>query len=125
MERKQFNKLMKRNISEIKDFYSIICARSNIIKRMINFCYNKDPHNPRGHINLIVAMEELAELQQEISKGIRGKLDRNGLLEEIVDVEHALMVLKEVYKINDAELNKARYIKASRIQRKIENNNFK
>lgn len=124
MKRRLFNKLMKRSISEIKDFYSVIYDRPGIIKRMINFCYDKDPHNSRGHTNLIIAMEELAELQQEISKGIRGKLDRNGLLEEIVDVEHALMVLKEVYKINDAELNKARYIKASRIQRKIENNNF-
>ena len=124
MKRRQFNKLMKRSTSEIKDFYSVIYNRSDIIKRMINFCYNKHPHNSRGHTNLIATMEELAELQKEISKGIRGKLDRNGLLEEIVDVEHGLMVLKEVYKINDAELNKARYIKASRIQRKIENNNF-
>ena len=61
MKRRLFNKLMKRSISEIKDFYSVIYDRPGIIKRMINFCYDKDPHNSRGHTNLIIAMEELKE----------------------------------------------------------------
>lgn len=34
----------------------------------------------------IVAMEEMAEFQKEISKELRGQGERNGILEELADV---------------------------------------
>ena len=36
---------------------------------------NMPDGNPRGHRNLIIVMEELAELSKEISKELRGKGD--------------------------------------------------
>lgn len=120
MDRKTFNKLMTRVSSAKKDFFCIINSRASIIKNMIDCPTYHTNKIERGHMNLIVGMEELAELQQEISKALRGKLNRNGLIEEMVDVEHTLMCLKDIYNISEEELNRARYIKANRINKRIE-----
>lgn len=120
MDRKTFNKLMTRVSSAKKDFFCIINSRASIIKNMIDCPTYHTNKIERGHMNLIVGMEELAELQQEISKALRGKLNRNGLIEEMIDVEHTLMCLKDIYNISEEELDKARYIKAKRINERIE-----
>ena len=54
--------------------------------------------NKAGTENLVVAMEELAELQQQISKCLRGKADHQHLVEEIAD---ALIVIDKVMLIED------------------------
>lgn len=54
----------------------------------------------------IVCMEEYAELSQAISKGLRGKLNRDNLIEEMADVLICINILKQIYKISDAELDK-------------------
>lgn len=120
MDRKTFDKLMARVSSAKKDFFYIINSRASIIKNMIDCPTYHTNEIERGHMNLIVGMEELAELQQEISKALRGKLNRNGLIEEMIDVEHTLMCLKDIYNISEEELNKARYIKAKKINKRIE-----
>lgn len=78
----------------------------------------------RGIRNLIIGMEELSELQKELSKAIRGKLDRVGLIEEIVDVEHTINVIKNVFQISNQELERMRYIKLEQIKTKCKDNNF-
>lgn len=119
MDRKLFGKLMASVSNKKKDFIYIINTRATIIKNMIDCPTYHTNKVERGHMNLIVGMEELAELQQEISKALRGKLNRNGLIEEMIDVEHTLMCLKDIYDISDEELDKARYIKAKKINEKI------
>lgn len=57
-----------------------------------------------GSIQEVIWMEELAELQQAISKGLRGKLDRHNLIEETADVLICLTQLRIKYAINDDEL---------------------
>ena len=64
-------------------------------------------YEKRGHENLIIDMEEMAELTQEISKLIRGKGDYFSLLEEMADVQICLYHLQNLYKISDENLNKA------------------
>lgn len=124
MKRRILNKLLKKKLSNNDDYADILLNESTIIHDMIDFSYSQNPHNERGHINLVVAMEELSELQKEISKGIRGKLDKTALMEEMVDVEHVLMTLKDVYHISDNELDKFRYIKTKRIKNKVESKTF-
>lgn len=70
-------------------------------------------------IHLIIAMEELAELAQEISKMLRGKGDINGLLEEVADVETMVYYLKEIFKITDDDIQKALSVKLNRLASKI------
>mgnify|MGYP001291729487 CR=1 FL=1 len=65
--------------------------------------------------SMIIAMEELAELQQAISKGIRGKLDKDNLTEEIADVYIVLDWIKSYFSVDDEELAKWYKYKENRI----------
>lgn len=49
----------------------------------------------------VVAMEELAELQQAISKAVRGKVDTDNLAEEIADVLIVIEQIKLIYGIDE------------------------
>lgn len=65
--------------------------------------------------SMVIAMEELAELQQAISKGIRGKLNKDNLTEEIADVYIILEWIKAYYNVDGEELTKWRKYKENRI----------
>lgn len=54
------------------------------------------------NMQCIVAMEEMAELQKELSKAIRGKQDINHIIEEIADVEIMLEQLKLIFRCENA-----------------------
>ena len=49
----------------------------------------------------IIAMEELSELQKEISKFLRDKGDSDHLAEEVADVEIMIEQLKQFYDISN------------------------
>lgn len=53
----------------------------------------------------IVAMEECSELIQAVSKELRGKSDKDHLSEEIADVYICLELLKQIYKIDEQEID--------------------
>lgn len=71
--------------------------------------------NPRGHRNLIIVMEELAELAKEISKELRGKGDYINILEELTDVQLGIYYVQEICGIETDKLHKAMKIKMSRL----------
>lgn len=71
--------------------------------------------NPRGHRNLIIVMEELAELAKEISKELRGKGDYINILEELTDVQLGIYCVQEICGIETDKLHKAMKIKMSRL----------
>ena len=56
-------------------------------------------------IQLVVCMEELSELTQAISKEIRGKDNRNNLVEEMADVLICIEILKQVFEITDEDID--------------------
>lgn len=51
-----------------------------------------------------IIQEELGELSHEISKDLRGKLDKEHLLEEMADVYIVLNMAQKVYEISNREL---------------------
>ena len=61
-----------------------------------------------------VAMEEFAELQQQISKQVRGYGDRIGLLEEMADAYICLNFLESIFDIKPEDLQKAIDVKLER-----------
>ena len=65
-----------------------------------------------------VAMEEFAELQQQVSKQIRGYGDKLGLLEEIADAYICLSFLESIFYVKPEDLQKAIDVK---LQREREN----
>lgn len=54
-----------------------------------------------------IAMEEFAELQQQVSKQIRGYDDRIGLLEEMADAYIGLEFLKSIFNISEEDMQKS------------------
>ena len=74
---------------------------------------------------MVIAMEELAELQQAISKGIRGKLDKDNLTEEIADVYIVLDWIKSYFSIDGEELAKWYKYKENRIVERLSRGELK
>ena len=66
-----------------------------------------------------VAMEEFAELQQQISKQVRGYGDRIGLLEEMADAYICLNFLESIFDIKPEDLQKAIDVKLERERRNL------
>lgn len=64
--------------------------------------------------DLVVAMEELSELQKEISKALRDKADINHITEEIADVEIVIEKLKKQFNISDSNIEKWKQFKKER-----------
>lgn len=59
-------------------------------------------------------MEEFAELQQEVSKHIRGYDDKIGLLEEMADAYICLEFLKSIFHISESDVLRAVEVKLKR-----------
>lgn len=73
-----------------------------------------------GELNQkVVAIEELAELQKEITKDLREKGNRINLTEELADVEIMLEQLKEMYLIDTQALDLIKRQKLERLDKRI------
>lgn len=105
MDREEFKKKMKTHTIMTDDMMSNIQALH--LK------------NTKKSEIYIVAMEELSELQKEISKELRGQGDRDGILEELADVMIVCGNIMNLQKITDAELRAATAIKLDRILSKL------
>lgn len=68
---------------------------------------------------LIMAMEEMSELIQALSKDIRGKGSRDNISEEIADIEIMLAQLKIIYR-NSNDVDDWRAKKLSLLQKRID-----
>lgn len=96
------------------------CHNLEVVRRSISSSTAANPHNPIGHHNLIICMEELSELQKEISKTLRGKTDIYALLEEIADVEIGLEYIKMLFGFDDSVVNKAINVKINRLENALD-----
>lgn len=75
------------------------------VKQMPDDIYEKAVIKFGKTPQLIMAMEEMSELIQGLSKDIRGKRNEDNISEEIADVEIMIAQLKIIYQ-NDAEVEK-------------------
>ncbi|RHT38423.1 hypothetical protein DW790_05750 [Firmicutes bacterium AM31-12AC] len=80
--------------------------RKDIFERSLKSCNWKT--------KCTIAMEEFAELQQEISKQIRGYDDKIGLLEEMADAYNSLELLKSIFHISESDVLRAIDVKLKR-----------
>lgn len=77
----------------------------------------KDPFS--GFYNIIIVIEELSELTKELTKALRDKESVVGIVEELADVSLGIDYIKEVFDITDKELEYARSIKITELQKKL------
>ena len=121
MDRMELKKQMESlKIDDSKK--SFIDSKKEIVNNMIDVL--AEIEQIRGLRNLIIAMEELSELQQAISKILRGKGDKLNVMEELVNVEIVMETVKNTMGITEQELDKVRYIKLKRLEDKISSTDF-
>lgn len=73
-----------------------------------------------GRTQEIVWVEELGELQHEITKSLRGNLRKEHLIEEFADVLICLEQLKIKYNVSDEELQEWIDVKHNRNCKRLE-----
>lgn len=69
-----------------------------------------------GKQQVVIAIEELSELQKELCKALRCKVNFDNITEEIADVEIMLEQMKIYFGIDDEEVEE---VKKKKIERTI------
>lgn len=68
----------------------------------------------------IVCMEECCELAQAVSKELRGKHNKDHLVEEIADVTICIEMLKQMYAISENEIDRWIEAKQNRMLKRMQ-----
>lgn len=74
-----------------------------------------------AQIQLVVAMEELSELSQELSKVVRCRGNDAAVLEELADVSIMVKYVQSAMNISDEDLNRAINVKLGRYSTAVPN----
>lgn len=122
MDRELFKKAMQFQLSPKGRINNLTEKEQvDIVKESIKVLDEKRPGAFSGYHNILIVQEELAELQQELSKVLRsGNVsDITGILEELADVSLCIDYVKEVFNITDKELHQARTIKIRRAKNRL------
>ena len=72
-----------------------------------------------GDTQIIVAVEELSELQKELCKALRSNGNRKNLIEEMADVEIMLEQMKMYFLIEQEEIDKIKEQKIERTKNRL------
>lgn len=83
-------------------------------KELMEMIFQTAIDNYGPMLQTVVAIEEMAELQKELTKILRDEGKRTRLVEELADVEIMLYQLKRIFEITDDELFKVKSKKAIR-----------
>lgn len=83
----------------------------SVLKNAIN-TYGKD-------IQTIVAIEEMAELQKELTKALRGRPNIENIIEEMADVYIMLVQIRLMYDIDINEIVNNETIKIWRLRERL------
>lgn len=67
----------------------------------------------------MIAVEELSELQKEISKATRGFENKSALTEEIADVLIMIEQVKMIYNLSDKEIQQQIDHKINRLEKRL------
>lgn len=70
---------------------------------------------------IIVAIEELSELQKELCKYLRDKYNEENLIEEIADVEIVLEQIKLYFNLDQNDIDKIKEQKIERTKERLLN----
>lgn len=95
-----------------------------ILDQSIEKLHNDEIDMIKGFRNIIIILEELGELNKELTKALRNKQDRIGIIEETADVLICVEYIKKIFNITEREINSAIYVKANELKNKLDSNNF-
>ena len=75
--------------------------------------------NLYGDKQIIIAIEELSELQKELCKSLRNNYNYGNIVEEIADVEIMLEQMKICFEISEEEIEEMKEIKTKRTKERL------
>ena len=102
-------------LNEFKEKFNSINLKDEKLQDYIKFIAEDVDENYSVSQHIIICIEECSELQQTLTKLIRGKAeDKMHILEEMADVTLAIKYLQNNLNISDEDLNKAICVKAKR-----------
>lgn len=102
-------------LNEFKEKFNSISLTDEKLQDYIDYVAENVNENYTISQHVIICIEECSELQQALTKLIRGKTeDKMHILEEMADVILAIKYLQNKLNISDEELNKAICVKAKR-----------
>lgn len=115
MDREYLKKEMEKLDNSYKPLFTK--KKMDIINKSIN--YSHEINGIKAGYNLIIASQELSELNFEITNALRGKYDEIGMIEEIADVLLCIEYIKQIFNISDMDIYKATQIKIKRVEEHI------
>lgn len=118
MNRVEFTRQMN-NLLEATEAPITYEEQINILRDSIKSLDTKQRDIFSGFHNIVIVVEELAELTKELTKALRNKGDIVGILEELADVSLGIDYVKEIFDITDKELEYARSIKMTELYKKL------
>lgn len=116
MDRKQFKKELE-NTDDMLDKHTMRESLDIIHDKTAPLSETASSNDGRQGL---IAIEELCELAIEISRTLRGRGDRIGLIEEIADVHIILSNIQSIYGITDSDVNRAVQVKIENAFKKME-----
>jgi NTP pyrophosphatase (non-canonical NTP hydrolase) len=108
MNRREFEQSLSKSM--VTD--TNIAISTGIEKVMAyNAKYDEIKKNKKGYTTTVIAIEELSELQKELTKCLRLKGDSTGLIEELADVQIMVEQIMIINNIPQSTINAAKKIK--------------
>ncbi len=117
LEFKEKLRVARKEISLPSNFAFNDAETKELIKKSADASKNASIDEVWGARNLIIAMEELNELSQQISKFVRGKGDYYALVEELADVHLVLEYVYTCCSIDERDVVCALKVKKDRLKK--------
>ena len=119
-EKDRVIQLMNRELDATKGILSEMQRENSYIDSVID----KAIANNGRFLQSVVAMEEMAELQKELSKALRGmyttgEYDTSGMLEEVADVRIMLRQIMKMYDIDEKAVKAVMHSKIVRLDERL------
>lgn len=89
----------------------------DLVLKHVDLLKRKDV--PPGYQELVIGIEELAELAQQVAKALRGKPDKIHILEELADVHLVIHYIEVVLGISNRDVDIALEVKTRKLERLI------
>ena len=109
-ELRRENEKLRKIVDELEYSGFLVGSRLETIKTALKVY---------GNTQIVVAMEELAELTKELSKALRGHGNREHIKEEMADVTIMLAQMQEEFQISPLELSAEIDKKVDRLKERL------
>lgn len=124
-ELRRNNEYLKDYLNEQKAFYKGKIAEIKRLNKYTDNVINKAIERYGKAYQSVIAIEEMSELQKELTKAIRKMYqakqpDKKAITEELADVQIMLWQIQKMYELSDDEIDEVIHDKVLRLDRVVD-----